>query len=234
MKNRGILGILGLVALGSISLGSASSWASDDEYTVELREIESGDPVDLDHALASEGGDVSWGDVIIIGEKIWKIIENGKPVSDVEQKAGVHVIPACVDGRWSKLQGWRLPAFKTYSLVYKNPYGMEVIRFTFTFSYNYGGNYRGWGRFLANVKVIPREASVAWGYKFNASVRVDEKVLNVGTSANPVAGLGLQVQWRLSTVMRDIQEAQDIFVDGTGKSTSTGVFTLPEKEKMSL
>lgn len=231
---------------GGLSEANAASDSFLKDYltvqSVEIREEESFDPVDFSEGAFSQDfllngvdssdsqslEEINWGEVVAIGEKIWDIVVKNRPISNIETKAGIHVIPAGLGKRWTQLEGWKVPAYKTYSVVYTNTYGMEVVRFKFTFAYNYNGNYRGKGRFLANVKVIPKEAVVSWGFQFNAKVVVDDRALNVGTAKQPVAGLGLQVQWKISTVVSDVQEARDIFVDGWGRNTITGIYALSD------
>lgn len=55
--------------------------------------------------------------------------------------------------RWTDLERWSPPETKTYEVVYKNKFGMEVVKFRFRLQYTYGGRRSGRGRYLANVSV---------------------------------------------------------------------------------
>lgn len=151
--------------------------------------------------------------IIAVGEKLWKIIEAGRPVVSFKAPV-VHALPMSVTC-WHQLERWQMPQSQLYETVYKNKLGMKVVTFRFRVSYAAGGQVNGVGAYLANVTVQPAELKVSWGFDFDAEVEVG-RTLNTGTHANPVAGLQLLVRWRVKNVMNDMQSSENFFVQGDG------------------
>jgi hypothetical protein len=113
------------------------------------------------------------------------------------------------------MSDWSFPAVKTYSVSYKNLLNMEVVRFTYQISYNYGGRYLGKGRYIADLKMIPKEISALSGYSVAASFQANEAV-NVAGSDDPVVGLSFEVHLNVKTIIKEEDTAQAFFVTGTG------------------
>lgn len=163
-------------------------------------------------------GIIGWGTVVNIGFKVWQLIEANKPVVNV-QTPSASALPGGLTC-WSQLDSWQAPKIQTYEVSYKNYLDMEVVKFRFRLQYNYGGGIAGRGKYLANVTVLPAELNVLWGYTFNADVDV-EQAINLGTTENPVAGLGLNLKWSVATVMKQSDNSFHFFVQGDGVSTTT-------------
>lgn len=149
-----------------------------------------------------------------IGTRVWKIIEANRPVVHVESKVA-HALPRNVSC-WMDLENWKVPKVYRYNVTYKNYFGMEVVNFTFRVIYTYGANYEGRGQYLANVSVHPAELDVLWGYTFNSKVEV-QRIINLGTKAEPVAGMEMKLAWQISTPMKDSQQTKIFFVTGKGE-----------------
>jgi hypothetical protein len=162
-------------------------------------------------------GDVSWDDIVNIGKKAWEIIEAGKPVSHIETPTA-NALPRGIQC-WNNLEHWQAPKVQTYQVVYKNGFGMEVVRFNFRLQYTYGGGKAEKGQYLANVTILPSELNVSWGYNFDARVEVQPAV-NVGTQENPIAGLELNLRWTVKTVLKTSENSFHFFVQGDGVSQS--------------
>jgi hypothetical protein len=151
--------------------------------------------------------------IINIGTKIWNVVEKGRPVANYNaQKATA--LPQNVR-RWDQLQNWQRPTSRVQSVVYKNLYGIEVVRFTYRVISLYGGDVSGIGRYIGYATVEPIEMSVAFGFSFNAGAKVDA-VYNMGSSANPVAGMLLNVSWTVNTILKTTTEGQSYTLDGRG------------------
>lgn len=177
--------------------------------TTELNVSEAGldplNPIDNAHI---------WLDKIInIGKKAWSVIELGRPVVNVK----VDVANALPQGIkcWSHLAGWAAPQSKTYKVSYVNGFNYEVVSFAFRVIYTTGGNYNGVGRYITNATVVPAQLNVAWGYTFNAST-VIPSVFNSGSVAQPVAGMQLNLNWSVNTVMKHSQQSESFYVGGDG------------------
>jgi hypothetical protein len=151
--------------------------------------------------------------IINIGQKIWTLVEKGKPVLN-EQLESANALPEGV-GNWQELEGWQAPVGRTYKVSYENLFGIEVVRFNFRLLYTYGGSYRGKGLYLTHVAVMPADVHVAWGYHLDASGGVPS-VTNAGTSDDPVAGAQVDVRWNVKTVLKEGDYSASYFVRGDG------------------
>lgn len=152
--------------------------------------------------------------VIGIGEKIWKIIEAGQPVVEVNTNTAGAVPSGITD--WAQLENWRLPVTKSYQITYKNSYGIKVVDFTFRVIFMSGGSYQGKGQYIANAQIIPVALDVAWGYKFNANVQISQ-VYNMGSKEDPLAGMQLFLKWNTGTVLKSINKSEAFFIQGDGQ-----------------
>ncbi|MGE0764160.1 MAG: hypothetical protein AB7N80_12840 [Bdellovibrionales bacterium] len=147
--------------------------------------------------------------IIALGEKVWKLIDAGRPVVNFQAPVA-HALPNATTC-WTELENWRPPASQTWEVNYKNGFDMNVVRFRFKVVYSAGGKWESKGAYLANVTVLPAALDVAWGYTVNAQTMVG-RALNLGTKENPVAGLQLLVSWNVKTVVKDSTMSESIFV----------------------
>ena len=96
--------------------------------------------------------------LIALGKKVYPIVEAGRPVLSSELPV-THVLPKLenevndFDLTLSMMENWRLPSSRTYRVVYKNLYGVEVISFSYTVHFQHGGTYEGNGKYLTGVFV---------------------------------------------------------------------------------
>lgn len=152
--------------------------------------------------------------IINIGKKIWKIIEAGKPVMNIQ----TDVATALPKGAtcWQDLERWQAPVSKVYRTVAKNKLGGTVANFQFRILYIYGGSVKGIGKYIGYASMIPVNASVSWGYKLNAQGSVPA-VFNLGTKENPLAGMQLVMSYRLESPLKTIEQSQAFFLNGHGQ-----------------
>jgi hypothetical protein len=205
-----------------LALNTAAASPFHDISEVTVREIVDAPPVS-DPFLANDCSDMSrdaspmteigWDQIINIGEKVWKIIEAGKPIVHVKTPVA-HALPRGLKC-WADLGGWQAPRTKTLEASYKNGFGMEVVKFRFRLHYTYGGGRLEKGRYLSNVTVLPAELNVMWGYNFDADVEVAQAI-NMGTQDDPLAGLELNVRWTVKTVVKESRNSLHFFVQGDG------------------
>lgn len=152
--------------------------------------------------------------IIAIGEKVWKIIEAGRPVVSFKAPV-VHALPyntIC----WHQLERWQAPRTSLWEIAYKNKFAMKVVTFRFRVSYTPGGQYDGKGQYLANVTVMPASVDVAWGFDFNAEVQVG-RTMNLGTRDSPQAGMQLMVMWNVKSMLKESLASESFFVQGDGQ-----------------
>jgi hypothetical protein len=170
--------------------------------------LESGSPLeDLNEA------NVILDQILNMGKKIWAIIEANRPV--VNHRTDVaHALPLGVASA-TQLENWAMPKAKLFRASYRNGFGSNVVDFKYRVIYTHGGQVNGKGAYLTNVTMIPAELNVAWGYTFQADGAVPS-VVNVGSSQSPVAGMSLDMKWKVVTVVKHHEMTQSFFVQGDG------------------
>lgn len=154
--------------------------------------------------------------IVAIGEKLWKLVDAGRPV--VTFKAPLaHALPSSLPC-WSDLETWSAPKSQVWQITYKNGFGTEVVKFKFRITYTSGGSFDGKGKYLANVTVQPADLQVKWGFDFDAQTVVGRAV-NLGTKANPLAGLQLTVGWNVKSWAKENLMSETFFIQGDGLVT---------------
>lgn len=144
-------------------------------------------------------GEIILDQIINIGEKIWDLVELGKPKVSVGFRYA-HAMPEGIRTP-NQLDNFTDMKFKSHRLTYQNLLGVKVFDITYTTVHQHGGSLVGQGQYLGNVTVLPSNLSVAWGY--NVSVDVQEVgVFNMGTQEAPIAGLLLQMSTNVSTALK--------------------------------
>jgi hypothetical protein len=173
--------------------------------------IESFDPTSIITTLTT--ADVVVDKVINIGTKIWNVVEKGRPVANY---SGVkaNALPQNTL-RWDQLTNWQTPRSKVISVTYKNLFGMEVVRFSYRVVLLYGGSVGGVGRYIGYASVEPIEITTAYMYTFNAKANV-EAVFNMGSTQDPLAGMILNINWTVETVLKKTAETHTYTLDGSG------------------
>lgn len=151
--------------------------------------------------------------IVAVGEKLWKLIEMGRPVVSFKAPV-VHALPP-TNLCWSDLEKWQAPKSTLWETVYRNAFGKQVVRFRFRLVYTAGGSLDGKGKYLANVTVQPANLEVSWGYTFNAETTVG-RAFNTGTKDDPIAGLQIAVGWNIKTLVKDGMVTENFFVQGNG------------------
>ena len=153
----------------------------------------------------------SW---VTIGMKVWAIIASNRPVANVSTQR-ISVLPSAnID--WIQMENWKGPAARTYTIKKKNMYGMTVVENTYTIAYNYGGQVNGVGAFLANATIIPTAVNVIFGFTLDADAQVGQPV-NISSQANPVAGVDIQVRYKVTTFINHSQGVDAFFLSGDGQ-----------------
>lgn len=185
-----------------------------DPATVRVSRVESADGGDVGPPPGnpdppSDG--ISLDKIINIASRLWKFIEDNRPVVDIRTTYAA-AVPEGIT-HWSQLGGWSEPEGTSYRLSAKNLYGVTVIDVVWRVMRVHGGSWRGKGQYLTGVTTVPRAVDVAWGYRLNLDAAVPS-VSNVGTAEDPVASMVAEVKWRIATVLKES--------DGTGVYYLTG------------
>ena len=163
--------------------------------------------------------DVVLDKVIAIGTKVWNLVEKGRPVTNINMTSA----SALPQGsrNWRQLENWaQVPRSRVFNVSIKNGFGVQVVQATFRVTNLYGGSVEGAGRYIGYASVETERATVMWGWNLEAQAKV-EKVYNIGSRANPVAGMIIRLKVRSSTVINDIRDSVDVYLSGTGGMSST-------------
>jgi hypothetical protein len=150
---------------------------------------------------------------ITIGERLWRIVVDNQPTTNVTTKR-VSVLPIAQQD-WQQMENWQAPLVKAYEVSAKNTWGVTTLSFQYTVSYNYGGQFNGTGAFLANATVIPVHLNVLWGYKADVDGEAGDAV-NMGTRDNPLAGIDVSIRWKFGSVLTKREGRDVFFLKGNG------------------
>jgi hypothetical protein len=195
-----------------------------DESSIHIAKIgPSVEPSEIKSPDASGGVIPVLDEIINIGQKIWKIIVDNKPVVDVKTQYAT-ALPKGSTG-WQDIGGWHPPVGTVYNLTAKNAYGIKAIDVTYEVLRTYGGSYQGKGKYLTAVTIATPESgvNVLWGYHFSMETAVpDTSIVNVGTSQDPVAGMMVTLSWHISTPIKDSQGQGLYFLQGDGAYKEIG------------
>lgn len=154
--------------------------------------------------------------IINFGEKLWEIVKANEPVLEFNTKSAMAIPKAASSPE--NLDGWDAPVSKDYQVTYTNYLNMDVVKFHYKVIFTPQGSYNGRGQYLANASVHPVDISVSIGYKFNALVEIGQ-LLNVGSSGNPVAGMQININWDVNTILKKNKGGDYYFAQGDGELT---------------
>lgn len=152
--------------------------------------------------------------IINIGKKIFAIVQAGKPVMNIKVDTA-NALPKGLTC-WSDLSGWNIPESKVYEMVYSNGFGMEVVKFAYRVTYTAGGSANGVGKYITNATFMPADVAVAWGFQFDAEASIPS-VFNTGTKESPVAGMQMNMAWKVTSPVIERQSTESFYVSGENK-----------------
>jgi len=162
-----------------------------------------------------EGQRVSIDHIINIATKIWKIVSNNAPETNIDTKYAV-AYPQGVTAA-TQLTHWAAPKSYVYGFYAENLLGMRIVDVEYKVIYTYGGAYKGAGKYLTAVTVTPTKVNVGWGYNFSMNASVpDSAITNVGDSKKPVAAMQLKLFWKIATVLKESDSASVYYIQGDG------------------
>lgn len=158
--------------------------------------------------------------IINIGRKIWKIIDENKPVVDIRTQYAA-AVPEGIT-HWSQLTGWDTPAGTIYGFLAKNAYGSTMVDVRYQVLRTTGGAFKGKGQYLTGVTIEPLTVTVGWGYRFTMTAEVPSVTNADKTGNNPTAGMMVTVKWRIQTPLKDAQGTGVYYVRGDGLFVEVG------------
>ncbi len=176
-----------------------------------LKPVRSNEPRLSNPAEALNVVEVVVDQIINIGKKIFAVIDAGRPVVNIKLDTA-NALPAGVTC-WSDLSGWSMPKSKVYNVVYENGLGMSVVDFTYRVIFTSGGSVDGTGKYITNATFLPANLSVAWGFKFDAKGAIPS-VFNMGSRQTPVAGMQMNLEWKVTSPVAHEQAVESFHVSG--------------------
>lgn len=188
---------------------------SSEQANPIVRDCQPGQP-SAPHDIGNEldETDVILDKIINIGKKIWALVDSGRPKYNVKIDIA-HALPQGIHC-WTDLENWQAPQSKSWKVTYENKLGGKVVEFIYRVSYIAGGQFKGQGHYITQATISPAEIYVAWGYTFNVEGSVPS-VFNMGTQANPIAGMQMNVKWTIDTMMNHHEVQDQFYINGLGE-----------------
>jgi hypothetical protein len=160
--------------------------------------------------------------LIALGERIWPIIEAGRPVVTTGFSPAISVLPQTDESpdyvALYLMDSWSAPKQRSYLVEYKNGFGSAVISFTYNVSFQHDGTLEGVGRYLTGLNVSASRIQVKWGFNFNATSSL-VNISNRGPRADPIAAATIKIDYQAKSFMSEIQSSEAFHITGTGELT---------------
>jgi len=155
-------------------------------------------------------------DLVALGESIYTLVQKGKP-SNKTTSAPISVIPK-EGGSYIDIfdtENWSAPRKNTYEIIYKNYFGMEVVKYRYSVIFSYGGSYKGKGAYLTAAQIVPVSINTLYGYTFSATMKLNG-ITNHGTKENPIAGAIMAMEYTVETVLQASLTTDSYHITGRG------------------
>lgn len=163
--------------------------------------------------------------LINLGKYAWDLIVEGNPAVNF-QNDSASAVPQGINS-WSELQGWKDPVSKLYDVDLMLNSRESLGKIYFRLVYEAGGNYKGKGKYLANVTVIPADITIPTRRDFYARTSVVQ-IVNQGSAANPIAGMTILLEWGLTGTLLHLPTIQSVAFHVRGDGTSEVLSTAGE------
>lgn len=219
--------IIFTLALLISSVSFANQNINEDHYLIDSVEIVQVDeveipfyaPAPLVQTTMDLGKVIAVTDKLIaLGQKVWPIIQAGKPVYNTSLVSGISVLPKSdlsPLATLNEMSNWSAPNSAHFKIIYRNKLGFEVIKFSFNLYYQYGGRFDGKGKYLTSITTDASHVSADWGFNLDAKSEL-VSITNVGTAKNPVAAAIIKVSLRAKGVINNVENSYSYYVDGNG------------------
>lgn len=210
----------------------SSELKSSDEYAIRHFGSEIDTPDDVNQFIernfnaASEGEfpededakNVVVDDIVNTGKAVWKVIQDGKPSATITS-AKAHALPR--GAKVSDLSGFSPLQKRTMRYCGINRFNQKVYDVTYTLVHRFGGNYKGKGKYLADVSIVASATMDKWGWHLNAESRT-VSIMNHGTSENPIAGVVMELKQGVSTFINiEKYDSMQVFAFRGDRASST-------------
>lgn len=157
-------------------------------------------------------------DLIAIGAKIIPTIDKGRAVVTNSPMSAVSVLPRidAKDPVVHDMGNWTIPVSKHYRISYENGFGVEVISFVYSITFQYNGTYGGKGHYLAGIRLAARDISVSWGFDLDATSQLLQ-ISNDGPENDVIAGATVEINYTVKNWTRTISTSKSFHVTGDGR-----------------
>jgi len=184
---------------------------------IELKEVKEQEDINIEENNQKSVNDVivTLDNIVNIARKLWDVVVDNQPISNIETKYAVAYPQGITSPQ--QLANWKRPKVYLYGFYADNIYGIRCVDVEYKVIFTYGGDYKGKGKFLTGVSVIPTKVDVVWGYRFDMHSYVpDSSVVNVGSSQNPIAAMQIKLTWKISTYVKDSTNTSVYYIQGDG------------------
>lgn len=156
--------------------------------------------------------------LIAIGQKIIPMIKDGKSVITNSPMTAVSVLPRTdlKDFQVHDMGGWSIPVNRHYKISFSNGFGVEVVAFVYSITYQYNGSMDGKGKYLAGIRAAARNIDIMWGFDLDATSQLIQ-IANVGTQQNVIAGATIEMTYTVKNWTRNLTYSLYFHISGDGK-----------------
>jgi hypothetical protein len=157
-------------------------------------------------------------DLIAIGAKIIPTIDKGRAVVTNGPMSAVSVLPRIdtKDPVVHDMGNWSIPVSKHFQITYENGFGVEVISFVYSITFQHSGTYGGKGHYLAGIRLAARDINVTWGFDLDATSQLIQ-ISNDGPENDVIAGATVEITYLVKNWTRTISSSKSFHVTGNGK-----------------
>ena len=157
-------------------------------------------------------------DMVALGEDIYTLVSKGKP-SNTTDFTPINVVPRDpISKEYAdpfEMEGCSMPTEKKYVTSIKNG-DSEAVRFEYMVLFTYDCSYNESGKFIQNAMVQPVSVKTAYGWDFNATMKVSG-IMNHGTKAQPVAGAMITIKYSMNSWSMAFERNDTIHITGRGE-----------------
>lgn len=156
--------------------------------------------------------------LVAIGERVIPLVKEGRPIVTNNPMSSVSVLPRSNNNDFvvNGMGGWTIPYSKHYRVGFINGFGMEVISFVYSITYQFNGSLNGRGKYLTGIRASARDIDVAYGFDMDASSRLLQ-ISNIGTTQNVIAGATIEMSYTVKSLIKTISTNISYFIAGDGR-----------------
>ena len=152
--------------------------------------------------------------MISTGQKIWDFLVSTKPDAAYDTFK-TSIVPDGIT-TWTQLNKWSKPVSKIFRVEFMNTFGSVAGSFDYRITYFHSGSYKGKGKFIGQITVVPQNIQLKTDRSFKMKVEI-ASIINYGDEVDPIAGAQLIVSWATPTTTRYEMKSAEYMIYGTGE-----------------